>query len=378
MASKSTKTSLRNDVGDELILEADFNCPNSGKMKLEGKAKEKGKNTTYNLKVDLSKDDRPVFDDEWNDIIDNWLVGGSNPNWINEVMARENNVQTREQVVPLTDDKSAVFTATKTNNETVTELSLPIKKDVSTVAVVPEQIITQIKPKEEKPIAIVETKIETPKQPIEFLDVTKPRNSGKEINVVITDEKPLEKPKEAIIKEKTAEVAVLDEPKKPVEFLEPNKTDKPTTDIHKDTKAITTAPTPAVKVAVPIEPIITDEARLTQQLKNRKKEVTLELPIADSISFFVYDNAEVDGDSVSLFLNDTLLHKHVLLSDRAFEFKLYKEQLQGNNVTLTMLAENLGAIPPNTSYIKVLINGKSYQATLSSTEETSAVIRFKR
>jgi hypothetical protein len=43
-----------------------------------------------------------------------------------------------------------------------------------------------------------------------------------------------------------------------------------------------------------------------------------------------------------------------------------------------MVAENLGAIPPNTSYMVVMAGEKRYTANLASTEDSSAVIRFVR
>jgi hypothetical protein len=41
-----------------------------------------------------------------------------------------------------------------------------------------------------------------------------------------------------------------------------------------------------------------------------------------------------------------------------------------------MVAENLGSIPPNTSYMLAIINDKRYDAMLRSTEESSAVIKL--
>lgn len=43
---------------------------------------------------------------------------------------------------------------------------------------------------------------------------------------------------------------------------------------------------------------------------------------------------------------------------------------------LIMVAENLGAIPPNTSYMLAIVGDKRYDAYLSSTEGSSAMIKF--
>jgi hypothetical protein len=43
-----------------------------------------------------------------------------------------------------------------------------------------------------------------------------------------------------------------------------------------------------------------------------------------------------------------------------------------------MVAENLGAIPPNTAYMVALVGDKRYEVNLSSTEETSGMIRLRK
>jgi hypothetical protein len=88
-----------------------------------------------------------------------------------------------------------------------------------------------------------------------------------------------------------------------------------------------------------------------------------------------YDNAEVDGDSISLFLNAKLLFTHIRLTDKAYSIKLPVQQLSDTN-ELTMVAENLGSIPPNTSYMVAIVGDKRYEAKLASTENSSAMIRL--
>ena len=41
-----------------------------------------------------------------------------------------------------------------------------------------------------------------------------------------------------------------------------------------------------------------------------------------------------------------------------------------------MVAENLGRIPPNTSYMVAIVDDKRYEANLQSTEEVSAMIKL--
>jgi hypothetical protein len=90
-----------------------------------------------------------------------------------------------------------------------------------------------------------------------------------------------------------------------------------------------------------------------------------------------YDNAEIDGDSISLFLNDHLIFEHIRLSDKPYVIKLSTNDLKETN-ELVMVAENLGAIPPNTSYMLAIVGNKRYDAQLASTEGSSAMIKLTK
>ena len=129
--------------------------------------------------------------------------------------------------------------------------------------------------------------------------------------------------------------------------------------------------TPEKSVAVPMK-IQNNEERLF----TRKKVIATEIPLSgDSVELKFYDNAEIDGDSIALFMNDKLMFEHVRLTDTAYTIKISVEELKNHN-ELTMVAENLGSIPPNTSFMVAMVDGKRYEARLESTEQTSATIRF--
>ena len=115
---------------------------------------------------------------------------------------------------------------------------------------------------------------------------------------------------------------------------------------------------------------------IEQKFTSREKIFNKEIPISgDSIELDFYDNAEIDGDSISLFLNGKLIFEHIRLTDKAYKLKLPLTDLQEDN-ELIMVAENLGAIPPNTSYMVALVGDKRYDAQLASTENSSAMIRL--
>ena len=128
------------------------------------------------------------------------------------------------------------------------------------------------------------------------------------------------------------------------------------------------------KKPMPVTPL--KPMTIEQKFAQRQKIATMEIPIVgDSIELNFYDNAEIDGDSITLFLNNRLIFQHIFLTDKPFLVKLPVSELQDVN-ELVMVAENLGSIPPNTSLMIAYVAGQRYEARLVSTEGSSAMIRF--
>jgi hypothetical protein len=115
---------------------------------------------------------------------------------------------------------------------------------------------------------------------------------------------------------------------------------------------------------------------IAEKFVTRKKIFATEIPVSgDTIELHFYDNAQIDGDSISLFLNDKLIFEHIRLTEKAYTVKLPVTELNASN-ELIMVAENLGSIPPNTSYMVALVGEQRYEARLESTEGSSALIRL--
>ena len=129
-------------------------------------------------------------------------------------------------------------------------------------------------------------------------------------------------------------------------------------------------------VAVEVSVVPVKAPDIQEKFQAREKVLNKEIPVTgDTIELRFYDNAEIDGDSISLFLNGKLLAQNIRLTGKAHVVKLAVQELQDSN-ELVMVAENLGTIPPNTSYMVAILNGERYDAWLASTEGSSAMIRF--
>lgn len=117
---------------------------------------------------------------------------------------------------------------------------------------------------------------------------------------------------------------------------------------------------------------------INQEYKARENEVQKEIEItADSIQLDLYDNGEIDGDSVSVFFNDQLLGANLLLTTRSIHMNIKLDTTREYN-ELVMFANNLGSIPPNTALMLVYDGKKRYEIRLSSNLQKSGAIRIRR
>jgi len=121
-----------------------------------------------------------------------------------------------------------------------------------------------------------------------------------------------------------------------------------------------------------------DLAKIIDQFKKRKSVFQKELHVeSDSIRSSFYDNAEIDGDSISVFLNGDLVVAHQELTERAFNVYVKLDSTKEIN-EVSMFAENLGKIPPNTALMVVSDGENRYETFLTSDLKGNATIRFKR
>ena len=110
--------------------------------------------------------------------------------------------------------------------------------------------------------------------------------------------------------------------------------------------------------------------------KSRAKVYTQELEIeSKSIRLELYDNGQIDYDSVSLYLNDTLALPKTMLTHNAINITLpLNDSLPFNE--LSMFAENLGLIPPNTAAL-ILYDGKiRHEIMMTSDLSRNATIKL--
>jgi len=145
----------------------------------------------------------------------------------------------------------------------------------------------------------------------------------------------------------------------------------------KDPPAVISERIPAPRNTAPIAGAkIKSDQSIEQKFSSRTNKLQTVIPVtAEKIELRFYDNAQIDGDSIALFLNGNLLFKNIRLTDQAYTLMLNASDLQNDN-ELVMVAENLGSIPPNTSFMVAIVGSKRYEARLYASENSSALIRF--
>jgi hypothetical protein len=94
-----------------------------------------------------------------------------------------------------------------------------------------------------------------------------------------------------------------------------------------------------------------------------------------TIKLDFYDNGEIDGDSISVKVNNKIVLSNQKLSAKPVTTSL-RVDLNNPFQEIEMIAENLGSIPPNTALLIVTAGDKRYRLFLTSTESKSAMVRF--
>lgn len=97
----------------------------------------------------------------------------------------------------------------------------------------------------------------------------------------------------------------------------------------------------------------------------------------DSLVLTLYDNGEVDGDTVSVLMNGKLIMPRVGLSTNAVRKTIYIEDID-DSIQIVMYAETLGSLPPNTGLLIVYDGTERHEIRFSGDMSRSSAIMFRR
>jgi len=112
--------------------------------------------------------------------------------------------------------------------------------------------------------------------------------------------------------------------------------------------------------------------------KERSKDVSRVLEVDnDTLRLELFDNGQIDGDSVSVFLNNRLLLDKSMLDISGLKLTIRIDTSLAYD-ELAMFAHNLGNFPPNSALLVLYDGKKRYEIFLNSTLNSTATIRIRK
>ena len=121
-----------------------------------------------------------------------------------------------------------------------------------------------------------------------------------------------------------------------------------------------------------------EESKLLEKYKSRKNILQQEITVkTDSVRISFFDNGDVDGDSISVFMNGRPILTNQELDTRAITLYVKLDTTKAVN-EISMFAENLGKYPPNTALMVIFDGENRNEIYLSSSLTQNATVRIRR
>ncbi len=115
---------------------------------------------------------------------------------------------------------------------------------------------------------------------------------------------------------------------------------------------------------------------LPPPLAERKAELVREIFVDTGlIRLDFYDNGIVDGDTISVYVNEMQVVASNFLSAKPVSTSIHVDLLRTVH-EVVMVGENMGSIPPNTALMIINAGDKRYQLYLTSDDKKNAMVRF--
>ncbi|NBY24779.1 MAG: hypothetical protein EBQ65_03500 [Chitinophagaceae bacterium] len=110
---------------------------------------------------------------------------------------------------------------------------------------------------------------------------------------------------------------------------------------------------------------------------NRFNDLTQVITVkTPQVQIYLYDNGEIDGDTITVYLNNKMVLSNKRLSTAPISLNLLLDE-ENSTQEVTIVAENLGRIPPNSALMIVEAGIQRFRVQLTSTEQKNAVVRIR-
>lgn len=138
-------------------------------------------------------------------------------------------------------------------------------------------------------------------------------------------------------------------------------------------------PVPELKPIEENEPEKITQEEKTAEKKEREiiiqRQIEIDTIEQDTIRIDIIDNAKIDNDVISLYIDDSLLINRATISSTPITFYIYLSR-DHNYRSLRLVAESYGNMPPCTAHMKVTTCKSLYRFDLRSTYQSDAVVEF--
>lgn len=114
------------------------------------------------------------------------------------------------------------------------------------------------------------------------------------------------------------------------------------------------------------------------EVLQKRENVLTQTFIVDSedVNVEFYDNGQIDGDSISVYHNNQQIITKRMLTYTPITMKVHVEK-ENPVYEFIVVAENLGAVPPNTALVIISSGSKHYEINIASDELRNAKIVLK-
>jgi hypothetical protein len=118
-----------------------------------------------------------------------------------------------------------------------------------------------------------------------------------------------------------------------------------------------------------------EETTVTTDRRDKRisKTISTISTAADTVRLLIYDNGVVDDDTITVFLDNTVLISRYRITEKAREICIPLAR-NGSAHKVELFADNLGSIPPNTAVVVVLAGTERYEIHASFDLSTNATI----
>lgn len=146
--------------------------------------------------------------------------------------------------------------------------------------------------------------------------------------------------------------------------------------IKEKTTPVTVSTLPSQKEKVVIKAPAIAPPVISQRETDVQSLIEIATADKDSIKVEVYDNGDIDGDSVSVYEEHLLRINKKMITAKPITFYVSLDKKTNPISHLRLVAESLGSIPPCTALMIITTKSRRYEVRLSSNFSKNATVEF--